>query len=729
VHYAWVLIMKVLPFSAFVGMEELKEALMCLAVDPKIGGLLIIGPKGTGKSSIVRAFARLLPEIEVVKGCPFNDDPHNYEELCEACKRKLEAEGGLPIERRKMRVVDLPIGATEDMVLGTINVERTLKEGRIVFEPGILAKANRNILYIDEVNLLPDHIVDSILDAVASGWNVVEREGISLKHPSRFILIGTMNPEEGELRPQLLDRFAISVKVETIRDPKLREEIVRRNLEFEDNPLKFLERWEKYENELRNKIIEARRALSKVKIPQEVLNLITSTCSRLEVDGYRPDIVAVKVARARAALHGRDVVKEEDALVALNLSLAHRTRAGGLKPPPTQEEIKRAALMTFSPSRSKGKGKSEIRLKSSHSFFRSIRKGSSGKLHKILGLLGLLALIWLFTQNFTLALLVLLLSLLLSLFGRRRTYYEEGTSLKGKRSILVLPSTNSITGKNFLINVERGVKLLPAELQFSYLMEASINFTSKRARERGRRHIRSLGRIIDYVIPRGPRVNIAWAPTLRCAARKGELPIKIRWVDLREGFKEGRGRVSIIIVLDSSASMMYSIKEIHEAIEAVRREAIRYRDRASLIIFKGFGSYVLQAPSTNFNLVLQKLYKVGLSDYTPLASGMLKAYELALRERSKGYSPLIVIISDGNANVSLERRLPVHIKERYLDKALADTLAVARLIARSKIDTVIINTMHRDNTVGRGEDFILTGSDLMMKIAEITKGIYVGAKR
>ncbi|OYT62842.1 MAG: hypothetical protein B6U69_00895 [Thermofilum sp. ex4484_15] len=260
-------------------------------------------------------------------------------------------------------------------------------------------------------------------------------------------------------------------------------------------------------------------------------------------------------------------------------------------------------------------------------------------------------------------------------------------------------------------------------------MEASINFTSKRARERGRRHIRSLGRIIDYVIPRGPRVNIAWAPTLRCAARKGELPIKIRWVDLREGFKEGRGRVSIIIVLDSSASMMYSIKEIHEAIEAVRREAIRYRDRASLIIFKGFGSYVLQAPSTNFNLVLQKLYKVGLSDYTPLASGMLKAYELALRERSKGYSPLIVIISDGNANVSLERRLPVHIKERYLDKALADTLAVARLIARSKIDTVIINTMHRDNTVGRGEDFILTGSDLMMKIAEITKGIYVGAKR
>ena len=723
--------MRVLPFSAFVGVEELKEALMCLAVDPKIGGLLIVGPKGTGKSSIVRAFAALLPEIEVVKGCPFNDDPYNQNELCDFCRERLKRGGKLPVERRKMKVIDLPIGATEDMVLGTINVERTLKEGRIVFEPGILAKANRNILYIDEVNLLPDHIVDSILDAAASGWNVVEREGISLRHPSRFILIGTMNPEEGELRPQLLDRFAISVKLDTIRDPKLREEIVRRNLEFEENPLKFLEKWEKYQVELRKRIMGAREKLKEVKIPEEVLNLITTTCSKLEVDGYRPDIVAVKVARARAALHGRDEINEEDAIVALNLSLTHRTRAGGLKPPPTSEEIRRATLAGFSRSRSKGKvkGKQEAKLRDAQSFFRSIRRGSHNKLAKLLSVLGLIALIWLFTRNFLLALLILFLSFLLSLFGRRRTYYEEGTSLKGKRSVLVLPSANSVSGKNLLTSIERGIKIVPAEMQFPYLMEASINFTSKKARKEGRRHMRSPGRVIDYVIPRGRVVNIAWAPTLRCAAKRGSLPLRIFWSDIREGFREGRGRVSIIIVLDSSASMMYSMKEIHEAIEAVRREAVKYRDRASLIIFKGFSSYVLQSPSTNFNLVLQKLYKVGLSDYTPLASGMLKAYELALRERSRGYAPLIVIISDGNANVSLERRLPVHVGAHYLDKAVADTLGVAKLIARAKIDTVVINTMHRDMTLNRGAGFILTGSDLMVKVAEITKGIYIGARR
>lgn len=332
--------MRLLPFPAFVGMEELKRALLALAVDPSIGGLLILGPKGTGKSSIVRSFAKLLPPMEVVADCPFNCNPNNLGEMCDVCRSRVENGGKLPIKRVPMRIVPLPIGATEDMVLGTINIERTLKEGKLVFEPGLLGRANRNILYIDEVNLLPDHIVDSILDAAASGWHVVEREGISLRHPARFILVGTMNPEEGELRPQLLDRFAISVKLRTIRDPKLRAEIARRNIEFEINPEGFEEKWRPVEEELKRRIVSAKRLLPRVKVDDRYFDLVARVCARLEVDGYRPDIVALKVARALAALEGRGEVAEGDVMKGLELALGHRTRAEGLKPPAAREEVR-----------------------------------------------------------------------------------------------------------------------------------------------------------------------------------------------------------------------------------------------------------------------------------------------------------------------------------------------------------------------------------------------------
>ncbi len=331
-----------LPFPAYVGLDNLKRALLVLAVDPSIGGLLIVGPKGTGKSSIVRSFARLLPTTEVVADCPFRCDPKNYDSMCDVCKARVERGEKLPIALTQMPVVELPIGATEDVVLGTINIERTLKEGRLVFEPGLLGRANRGILYIDEVNLLPDHIVDSILDAAASGWHTVAREGITLRHPARFILIGTMNPEEGELRPQLLDRFAVGVHVDTIRDPKLRAEIVRRNVEYERDPKGFEEKWRPIEEEIRGRILRARQLLPEVEVDDSIYELVAKVCARLEVDGYRPDIVAVKVARALAALEGRTSVSEEDVQAGLELALSHRTRAEGLKPPPTSEEIRTA---------------------------------------------------------------------------------------------------------------------------------------------------------------------------------------------------------------------------------------------------------------------------------------------------------------------------------------------------------------------------------------------------
>lgn len=334
--------MRLLPFPAFVGVGELKRALLALAVDPSIGGLLIMGPKGTGKSSIVRSFAKLLPPVRVVADCPFNCGPDSLDEMCDICRSRLERGEKLPVEEVPMKMVNLPIGATEDMVLGTINIEKTLKGGKLAFEPGLLGRANRNILYVDEVNLLPDHIVDSILDAAASGWHTVEREGVSLRHPARFILIGTMNPEEGELRPQLLDRFAISVKVETLKDPKLRAEIVRRNLEFEMDPEGFEAKWRPEEEDIRQRILRAKQILHRVGVDDRYFELVARVCSRLEVDGYRPDIVALKVARALAALDGRGEVREDDVLKGLELALGHRTRAEGLKPPPTKEELRAA---------------------------------------------------------------------------------------------------------------------------------------------------------------------------------------------------------------------------------------------------------------------------------------------------------------------------------------------------------------------------------------------------
>jgi len=232
----------VFPFSAIVGLDKLKLAILINAINPKIGGLLIRGPKGSGKSTVVRALVDILPKIKVVKDCPFNCSPYDPSNMCPTCSERHKKGEKLPMEEREMVVVDLPLGSTEDRVVGSLDVEKAIKHGIEALEPGILAEANQNILYVDEVNLLPDHIADDLLDAAATGWNIVEREGISVSHPSRFIFIGTMNPEEGELRPQLLDRFALSVTVERITSVENRIEVVKKNMEFEADPEKFYEK-------------------------------------------------------------------------------------------------------------------------------------------------------------------------------------------------------------------------------------------------------------------------------------------------------------------------------------------------------------------------------------------------------------------------------------------------------------------------------------------------------
>ncbi|WP_157198802.1 ATP-binding protein [Methanocaldococcus infernus] len=323
------------PFTAIVGQEKMKKALILNAINPKIGGVLIRGEKGTAKSTAVRALADVLPELEVVEGCPFNCDPNG--ELCDICKERKKR-GELKVIKRKMKVVNLPIGATEDRVVGTLDIEKAIKEGIKALEPGILAEANRNILYIDEVNLLDDHIIDLLLDAAAMGWNIIEREGIRVKHPSRFILVGTMNPEEGELRPQILDRFGLMVEVEGLRDIKERVEVIKRVEEFNENPEAFYKRFEEEQKKLKERIIKAREILKNVKIKDDLLELISKICLELGIQTSRADITVVRTAKAIAAFNGREYVTLDDIKEACELALPHRMRRKPFEPPRLEKE-------------------------------------------------------------------------------------------------------------------------------------------------------------------------------------------------------------------------------------------------------------------------------------------------------------------------------------------------------------------------------------------------------
>jgi Mg-chelatase subunit ChlI len=322
-------------FSAIVGQEKLKTAFLANIVNPNIGGILISGPKGTGKSTIVHSIEPILPEYEAVADCDFNCAPDRPDRFCTLCREK----SGRESVTKKMKVVTLPLSCTEDRLIGSIDVETLLKTGEKKVQVGILGEANRNILYIDEVNLLPDHLVDDILDAAASPWNTIEREGISISHPAKFILIGTMNPEEGELRPQILDRFSLCVKVTTVNEPEKRIEIVKRNLLYENDPDKFSGIFRKDEEILAGIVHDARKLLRRVEIDMTSLEAVAESCGLLKVDGQRPDIVIVKTAQTIAAIDRRTDVNDDDILMAAEFTLSHRTRDGGLLEPPRPEEI------------------------------------------------------------------------------------------------------------------------------------------------------------------------------------------------------------------------------------------------------------------------------------------------------------------------------------------------------------------------------------------------------
>lgn len=323
-----ILMRPIYPFTAIVGQKRMKRALVMNAIDQRIGGVLIRGERGTAKSTAARAMAALLPDIEVFTDSPFNDDPAAPSTWSDWAKDNVNGQLGLEIEKRRVPFIDLPVSATEDRVVGTLDIEKAIKKGERHFEPGVLAAANRGLLYIDEVNLLDDHVVDLLLDSAAMGVNVVEREGISFIHPARFILVGTMNPEEGDLRPQLLDRFGLSVELVGIRDPRERVLIMERNLAFEADPELFREQWKPQEKELSDLIARARTLVDRVTYTKRDLLSIAALSTDLNVDGHRADLVVLKTARANAAFEGRLTVNSRDIALAAELAYPHRIKRG-----------------------------------------------------------------------------------------------------------------------------------------------------------------------------------------------------------------------------------------------------------------------------------------------------------------------------------------------------------------------------------------------------------------
>ena len=325
----------------------MKLALLLNVIDPRIGGVMIMGDRGTGKSTTIRALADLLPAINVVQGDPYYSCPNDPDLQSSEIQQQIQEGNTLALEEKQVPMVDLPLGATEDRLCGTIDIEKALSEGVRAFEPGLLAKANRGLLYVDEVNLLDDHLVDVLLDSAASGWNTVEREGVSVRHPARFVLIGSGNPEEGELRPQLLDRFGMSVEVRTVREPELRVQVVDQRTAFDNDPESFISTIQTSQDALQEKVVAAQKILQNVRIDEDLRLKISAICGELDVDGLRGDIVTNRAARALAAFEKRSEVMEEDIARVISCALRHRLRKDPLEQIDSGDRVIKAFCKIF----------------------------------------------------------------------------------------------------------------------------------------------------------------------------------------------------------------------------------------------------------------------------------------------------------------------------------------------------------------------------------------------
>ncbi|RSN29931.1 putative cobaltochelatase [Amycolatopsis sp. WAC 04169] len=580
--------MKPYPFTAVVGMPDLRLALVLSSISPAVGGVLVRGEKGTAKSTMVRALAGLLPGVDVVDACRFSCDPVEPDP---ACPDGPHAEGS-PAHRRPARLVELPVGAAEDRVIGSLNLERALADGVTDFQPGLLAAAHRGLLYVDEVNLLHDHLVDTLLDAAAMGRATVEREGVSVSHAARFVLIGTMNPEEGELRPQLLDRFGLTVEVASSRDPELRVEVVRRRLAYEADPDGFAGQYAAADAELAADIEAAQRLLPSVKLPDEALRQIAEVCASFEVDGMRADIVTARTAVAHAAWAGRTEVTTDDVRVAARLALPHRRRRNPFDAPGISEEQLEQALQDAEPE---GPGPDDDGPGSGSGAppegseapppaqgGQEPSGGGSGGDQKPVGA----------GEAFR---------------ARRFEVKGTGEGAAGRRS-------RAITDNGRTIGVQ------PA------------------GTKDGHPHLLATVR--------------AAAPHQRSRGRSGA-GLVVRPQDLRFARREGREGNLVLFCVDASGSMgaRQRMREVKTAVLSLLLDAYQRRDKVGLVTFRASGAELALPPTISVDAAASRLDGLATGGRTPLAEGLLEAARVLRIEavRDPLRRPLLVVVTDGRA--------------------------------------------------------------------------------
>ncbi len=591
----------VFPFPAIVGQEEIKLALLLNAISPAIGGVLIRGHKGTAKSTAVRALSRILPAIEVVSGCPFACDPASTPEACPHCATAPTARQSTI---RPSRLVELPLGVTEDRVAGTLDIERALKSGEKHFEPGLLAAAHRGMLYIDEVNLLSDHIVDILLDAAAMGVNYVEREGVSVSHAASFILVGTMNPEEGELRPQLLDRFGLAVDVQAAHDIDMRTEVVRRRIAFDEHPGKFQQQWADIERAEQQRLLDARHILPEVCLHDDLLKMIAGICSDFGVDGMRADIVMYRAAVALAAYEGRIDVSEADIRRVAPLVLPHRRRRQPFDEPNVDDQELDDSMARHRPNSPESATPPESDADSDSS------EASGEDAPEPNG---------------------------------------QGRAPEDKQAPI---------GQTYTVQPLEG----PLQQQSAMLQRAN----GRRSRKLGGRsghYVTSRqpqDRVRDIAIDATLR---AAAPHMYERRLSEDHAGLIRSADLREKVRESRGGNLILFAVDASGSMGARDRMVATkgAIMSLLLEAYQKRDQVGMVSFRGQDASILLPPTSSVELAQQYLANMKTGGRTPLAAGLAKAEELLrrARHRDRGMQPLLVLLTDGRANAGLGSGDPV----------------------------------------------------------------------
>ncbi|MFI1415429.1 putative cobaltochelatase [Streptomyces sp. NPDC020707] len=641
------------PFTAVVGQDDLRLALLLNAVSPAVGGVLVRGEKGTAKSTAVRALSALMPQVDVVPGCRFSCAPHAPDPACPDGPHEVGP--GVP---RPARMVELPVGASEDRLVGALDIERALAEGVKAFEPGLLADAHRGLLYVDEVNLLHDHLVDLLLDAAAMGASYVEREGVSVRHAARFLLVGTMNPEEGELRPQLLDRFGLTVEVAASREPDQRVEVVRRRLAYDDDPEGFATRWADEESDVRARIVAARELLPSVRLGDGALRQIAATCAAFEVDGMRADIVMARTATALAAWAGRTDVLAEDVRQAALLALPHRRRRNPFDAPGLDEDKLDETLEEFAGDENGSGHPSESGDSGDSGDDDPDPDGPGGG-------------------------------------GGGGRPPQDGPDDGGDSDSGDGSGEVPAQGEAPANESEHGGAPSPGAGEQSPVRAAepfrtkmlSVPGLGEGAAGRRSRARTEHGRTTGARRPRGALTKLHLAATVQAAAphqrargRSGP-GLVVRRDDLRQATREGREGNLVLFVVDASGSMAarQRMSAVKGAVLSLLLDAYQRRDKVGLVTFRGSAAEVALPPTSSVDAAAVRLESLPTGGRTPLAAGLLRAHDVLRVERLRDPArrALVVLVTDGRATGGPE---PVALAGR-----------AARLFAAEGIASVVVD--------------------------------------